>query len=195
MTQMYYKLFLYYHVLGHNPKFYPRLFEILRQDPSNGMAGTVDGEEAQLHIYKKMCQAAGEDLTEFFRAHGFLRPLDGFAIDDYGVSTFYMTQAQIDAAIAEVKSWNYKENVAVLFINDATGETIKSHKGDNLELYGETRVCAEVGGYASFEESITNAGDLEFTVSGKTVTVNKGGGVGYAIFNEKGEIIAFIQKG
>ena len=194
MTQMYYKLFLYYHVLGHNPKFYPRLFEILRQDPSNGMAGTVDGEKAQLHIYKKMCQAAGEDLTEFFRAHGFLRPLDGFAIDDYGVSTFYMTQAQIDAAIAEVKSWNYKENVAVLFINDATGETIKSHKGDNLELYGETRVCAEVGGYASFEESITNAGDLEFTVSGKTVTVNKGGGVGYAIFNEKGEIIAFSDK-
>ena len=194
MTQMYYKLFLYYHVLGHNPKFYPRLFEILRQDPSNGMAGTVDGEEAQLHIYKKMCQAAGEDLTEFFRAHGFLKPLDGFAIDDYGVSTFYMTQAQIDAAIAEVKSWNYKENVAVLFINDATGETIKSHKGDNLELYGETRVCAEVGGYASFEESITNAGDLEFTVSSKTVTVNKGGGVGYAIFNEKGEIIAFSDK-
>ena len=32
-THMYYKLFLYYHVLGKNPKFYPVLFEMLRQDP------------------------------------------------------------------------------------------------------------------------------------------------------------------
>lgn len=198
MTHMYYKLFLYYHVLGHNPQFYPRLFELLRHDPSNGMAGTVDGSEAQLHLYRKVCEAAGEDLTEFFRAYGFFKPLDGFAIDDYGVSRFYMTQEQIDEAIAEVKAWaaahNAKENTAVLFINDATGETIKSHKGDNLTLYGETTVCAEMGSYATFGQSITNGAELEYTVSGKNVTVNAGGGVGYAIYNKEGEIIAFSDK-
>lgn len=198
MTHMYYKLFLYYHVLGHNPQFYPRLFELLRHDPSNGMAGTVDGSEAQLHLYRKVCEAADEDLTEFFRAYGFFKPLDGFAIDDYGVSKFYMTQEQIDEAIAEVKAWaaatNAKKNTAVLFINDATGETIKSHKGDNLTLYDGTTVCAEMGSYATFGQSITNGEELEYTVSGKNVTVNAGGGVGYAIYNKEGEIIAFSDK-
>ena len=193
MTQMYYKLFLYYHVLGYNPKFYPRLFEMLRQDPQvDNRAENVDGSKAQLHLYKKACMAAGEDLTEFFRAHGFLKPLDGFSLDDYGVSTYTMTQAQIDAAIAEVKALKYKENIAVLFINDATGETIKSHKGDNLDLYGETTVCAEVGGYASFNANTTP--NYTYSVSGTTVTMEGEGGTGFAIFNEKGELIAFSNK-
>ena len=202
MTQMYYKLFLYYHVLGHDTKFYPRLFEMLRQDPTNGMAGTVDGAEAHLKLYKKICMAAGEDLTEFFRAHGFFKPLNGFSVEDYGVSTFYMTQEQIDAAIAEVKRLGYKENVSVLFINDATGETIKSHKGDDkylavYDINNETKlpiINAEVGGYASFEESVTDASDLTYVISGKNITISGGGGVGYAIFNQKGEIIAFSDK-
>ena len=192
MTQMYYKLFLYYHVLGHNPKFYPRLFEMLRQDPQrNNRAGQVDGANAQLHLYKKMCAAAEEDLTEFFRAHGFFKPLTNWSIDDYGVSNYNMTQSQIDEAIAEVKSNEWKENIAVLFINDATGETIKSHKGDDLELYGETTVCAEVGGYGNFNNE---AADYAYTISGTTVTMEGTGGVGFAIFNNNGEIIGFSVK-
>ena len=198
MTQMYYKLFLYYHVLGHNPKFYPRLFEILRLDPQkDNNASAVNGANAQLHLYKKVCEAAGEDLTEFFRAHGFFKPLDGWTIDDYGVSTYYMTQAQIDAAIAEVKaqakSNDWKENTAVLFINDATGESILSHRDDveYLELYGETTICAEVGGYSNFNNNATN---YTYTISGNTVKMEGEGGVGFAVFNEKGEIVAFSNN-
>ncbi len=192
MTQMYYKLFLYYHVLGNNPTFYPRLFEMLRQDPQkNNRAGQVDGANAQLHLYKKACAAAEEDLTEFFRAHGFFKPLNNWSIDDYGVSNYNMTQSQIDEAIAEVKSNEWKENIAVLFINDATGDTIKSHKGDDLELYGETTVCAEVGGYGNFNNEAT---DYAYTISGTTVTMEGTGGVGFAIFNNNGEIIGFSVK-
>ena len=197
-TQMYYKLFLYYHVLGHNPKFYPRLFEMLRQDPQkDNNAGAVNGANAQLHLYKKVCEAAGEDLTEFFRAHGFFKPLDGWSINDYGVSTYYMTQAQIDAAIAEVKaqakSNDWKENTAVLFINDATGESILSHRDDveYLELNGETTICAEVGGYSNFNNNATN---YTYTISGNTVKMEGEGGVGFAVFNEKGEIVAFSNN-
>ena len=192
MTQMYYKLFLYYHVLGHNPKFYPRLFEMLRQDPQrDNRAGTVDGANAQLHLYKKVCAAAGEDLTEFFRAHGFFKPLNGWSINDYGWSTYNMTQEQINAAIAEVKGLKLKENTAVLFINDATGETIKSHKGNNLELYGETTICAEVGSYGNFNSEAAN---YTYSILGTTVTMEGNGGVGFAIYNEKGEIVSFSNK-
>ena len=191
LTHMYYKLFLYYHVLGHNTKFYPKLFEMLRQDPmSTGYE--QNGTNTLLHFYKKCCDASGDDLTEFFRAHGFFRVMDNRLVGDYSNSVYTTTQADIDAAIASVKAKKYEENIAVLFINDATGETIKSHKGDNLTLYGETTVCAEVGSYASFDSNTTP--DYTYSVSGTTVTMEGTGGTGFAIFNEKGEIIAFSDK-
>lgn len=196
-THMYYKMFLYYHVLGHNPKFYPRLFEMLRQDPMN-IQYEQSGAESLLHFYKKCCYASGEDLTEFFRAYGFFRVMTDRFVGDYSNAVYNQTQEDIDAAIAEVKAWaeanNAKENIALLFINDATGETIKSHKGDNLDFYGESVVCSEMGGYATFEQSITEGAELKYTMSGQNVTMSAGGGVGYAIYNKDGEIIAFSDK-
>ena len=190
-TIMYYKLFLYYHVLGHNPKFYPRLFEMLRQDPMSG-GYYQDGSKCLMHFYKKCCDAAGEDLTEFFRAHGFFEVMTDRFVGDYSNSVYNLTQSQIDAAIEEVKEKDYPVNIAVLFINDATGETIKSHKGDNLEKYGETTICAEVGNYATFKEAA--APSYAYTISGNTVTMTGEGGVGFALLNDKGEIIGFADK-
>ncbi len=190
-TIMYYKLFLYYHVLGHNPKFYPRLFEMLRQDPmSTGYE--QDGSKCLMHFYKKCCLAAGEDLTEFFRAHGFFKVMNNRLVGDYSNSVYNLTQEQIDAAIKEVKDLGYNENISVLFITDATGETIKSHKGDNLDLYGETTVCAEMGSYANFNNN-TEA-NYTYNISGTTVTMEGTGGVGLAILNDKGELIGFSDK-
>ena len=188
---MYYKLFLYYHVLGHNPKFYPTLFEMLRQDPMKIEYGQ-DGSKCLLHFYKLCCEAADEDLTEFFRAHGFFRVMEDRFVGDYSNAVYNMTQTQIDAAIAEVKAMKNPENISVLFINDATGETIKSHKGDNLNLYNETRVCAELGSYASFATATTPS--YNYTISGNTVTMEGTGGVGFAILNKKGELIGFSDK-
>ncbi|MEE0804170.1 MAG: M60 family metallopeptidase, partial [Prevotellamassilia sp.] len=190
-TIMYYKLFLYYHVLGHNPKFYPRLFEMLRQNPM-AIEYNQDGGKCLMHFYKLCCDAAGEDLTEFFRAHGFFRVMEDRFVGDYSNAVYNMTQAQIDAAIQEVKDLGYKENIAVLFINDATGETIKSHKGDNLEQYGETTICSEIGSYASF--ATATAPSYNYTISGNSVTMEGTGGVGFAILNENGELIGFSDK-
>ncbi|MBQ5909698.1 MAG: M60 family metallopeptidase, partial [Bacteroidaceae bacterium] len=190
-TIMYYKLFLYYHVLGNNPKFYPRLFEMLRQDPMN-IAYEQDGSKCLMHFYKKCCLASGDDLTEFFRAHGFFEVMENRFVGDYSSAVYNLTQNQIDAAIEEVKSWGYPENLAVLFVNDATGETIKSYKGDNLELYGETTVCAEVGSYASFATATKPS--YNYAISGNTVTMEGSGGVGFAILNENGELIGFSDK-
>lgn len=191
-THMYYKLFLYYHVLGHNTSFYPRLYEMLRRDPMI-IKYEQDGAECLLHFYKKCCEASGEDLTEFFRAHGFFRVMKNRFVGDYSNANYNMTQAQIDAAIAEVKSKNYPANMAALFINDATGETIKSHKGDNLELYGETTVCAEVGSYHTFVNG-TKAGNYTYALNGEEITMEGNGGIGFAVLNTKGEILAFSDK-
>lgn len=191
-THMYYKLFLYYHVLGHNTNFYPRLYEMLRTDPMT-IAYEQDGAKCLLHFYKKCCEASGNDLTEFFRAHGFFSAMKDRFVGDYSNANYNMTQEQIDAAIAEVKSKNYPANVAVLFINDATGETIKSHKGDNLDLYGETTVCAEVGSYHTFVNG-TKAENYTYALNGEEITMEGNGGIGFAVFNTKGEILAFSDK-
>ncbi len=187
LTHMYYKLFMYYHVLGHNTEFYPRLYELLRQDPMQG-GYNVDGAKGLLHFYKMACRAAGDDLTEFFRAYGILSVMTERFVGDYSNSIYNTTQSQIDAAIKEVKSWGFKENLAALYVNDGTGETIKSHKGDNLDFYGESTVCADMGCYASFDKPATK-GTVSF--SSDKLRLSSTGGVGIAIRNAKGELVAF----
>lgn len=191
LTHMYYKLFLYYHVLGKNPKFYPVLFEMLRQDPMT-IEYEQSGAKSLLHFYKKCCLASGEDLTEFFRAHGFFRVMKDRFVGDYSDANYNMTQEEIDAAIAEVKALKYPENIAVLFINDATGETIKSHKGDNLDFYGESTICADLGSYASFATAAVP--EYTYSLSATSITMEGTGGIGFAIYNENNEILAFSDK-
>ena len=70
-------------------------------------------------------------------------------------------------------------------------ETIQSHKGDDLEKYGETTICAEVGCYANFNSEPSN---YTYSISGSTVTMDGTGGVGFAILNDKGELIGFSDK-
>ncbi|MBR4297383.1 MAG: discoidin domain-containing protein [Bacteroidaceae bacterium] len=188
-TIMYYKLFLYYHVLGYNPKFYPRLFEMLRQDPMT-IEYNQDGSECLMHFYKKCCEAAGEDLTEFFRAHGFFEVMSNRLVGDYNNAVYNLTQRQIDAAIAEVKAKKYPENISVLFITDATSDEIQSHKEKPLALYGS--VCGELGSYSTFNNN-TEA-SYTYNISGTTVTMEGTGGVGFAILNDKGELIGFSDK-
>lgn len=188
LTHMYYKLFMYYHVLGHNTEFYPRLYELLRQEPMTG-GYNVNGPTGLLHFYKQTCRAAGEDLTEFFRAYGILSVMNERFVGDYSNSIYNTTKAQIDAAIKEVKSWGYKENYAALFVNDGTGERMKSHKGDYLDFYGESTVCAEMGNYASFGDDPATRGTVSFT-NGQ-LKVSSSGAIGVVIRNAKGEFLAF----
>ncbi len=194
-TQMYYKLFLYYHVLGHNPKFYPKLFEMLRQDPMSG-GYNQRGATSILHFYKKCCEAAGEDLTEFFRAYGFFRVMTNRLVGDYANSVYDQTQEDIDNAIAEVKAMaeenGWKQNIAVLFINDDTGGQILSHRSDTEYLKPFESADSELGSYATFNEATTP--NYTYTIVGTTVTMEGEGGIGFAIFNEKGELIGFSDN-
>ena len=190
-THMYYKLFLYYHVLGKNPKFYPRLFEMLRQDPMT-IQNEQSGVTSLLHFYKKCCLASGNDLTEFFRAHGFFRAMKDRFVGDYSNANYNMTWKQIETAIAEVKALKLPENLAVLYINDATAEPILSHRGGNLDFYSESKKCAELGSYASFK----TAADPNYTyfLSFEEMQMEGTGGIGFAIVDEKGELLAFADN-
>ena len=197
LTQMYYRLWLYYHLAGNNTQFYPRLMENLRREPLE--KGYNVGPGGLLRFYKHCCVAAGEDLTEFFRAHGLLSVMTDRFVGDYSNSVYNQSQEQIDAAIAEVKALGLPVNIAPLFISDATPDVTYGHDGTTQRSYwdGNSTISgnnAEVGSYIDFVngEAVGTAPTL--TIESTTVTIDGLDGVGIAIFNEKGEIVGFSTK-
>lgn len=198
LTHLYYRLWLYYHLAGKNTQFWPRLYELLRVDPlQNG--GTISGDRSLLLFYKHACTAAGEDLTEFFRAHGFLSVMDNRLVGDYANAYYTVTQDMIDKAIDEVKAKGYEENLAILFIND-DDETAKyvQHDGTTArEIYGETTPNSDFGSVSDFingNVEVSTAYTASVSADG-TVTMSSGeGGVGFLVLNEKGEIVSFSNK-
>lgn len=195
MTQMFYKLWLYYHLAGNNTQFYPRFFEMLRVDPLNARGATATGTESMLKIYEKMCAAAGEDLTEFFRAHGFFVLLDNYAKGDYGTTVFTQTQEEVDAAIKRVKSNGYKENFAVILINDGAEATLR-HDGETSRTFFDGTAHPEYGGVNDFiDGSATTGGAYTATVnSDGTMTMTGEGGIGFLIFDENGKLVSFSDN-
>ena len=195
MTQMFYKLWLYYHLAGNNTQFYPRFFEMLRVDPLNAKGATATGTESMLKIYEKMCDAAGEDLTEFFRAHGFFVLLDNYAKGDYGTTIFTQTQEEVDAAIARVKAKYTKENFAVILINDGAEATLR-HDGKTPRSFFDGTANPEYGGVNDFiNGSATTGGAYDAVVNNDgTVTMKGEGGIGFLVFDENGNIISFSDN-
>ena len=198
LTQMYYRLWLYYHRAGNNTQFYPRLFELLRQQPMTKGYDQM-GKNTILRFYQHCCDAAQEDLTEFFRAYGFFRVMDKRHVGDYANSEYTQSQKDIDAAIASVKAKGYPVNNLPLFINDCTPEKTYGHDGKTVRSFwdgGSTTngTNAEIGCYVDYlaKDGITgqylyNLDNLKFNIS-----IEGGdGAVGFAVYNKKGEIQAF----
>lgn len=193
---LYYKLWLYYHLAGKNNKFYPRLFEMLRRNPMN-ITTDQDGAQSLLHFYKMCSKAAGEDLTEFFRAHCFFTPLKQRHVADYTSSDYTLTQEQVDAAIAEVKSWNLPLNRNIIFINDCAGKTVYSHDGVTPRHIYDGKLNADVGMYTDFirpeEGKVDGVYRYHFT-EGKIVMSGAKGGVGFLAYDDEGMLQAFSDR-
>ena len=196
ITHLYYRLWLYYHLAGNNTQFWPRLFELCRQVPlENG--GQISGETSLLRFYQHACDAAGEDLTEFFRAHGFFEIMDNRLVGDYSNATYNVTQEQIGAAIATVKAKKYPVNYAVLFINDGTSETTKMHDGTTSRSLWDNNATAE---YGSVNDFISGNVAVETNYSAVvnsdgSITMSGGqGGAGFIVLNDKGELVSFSNK-
>lgn len=192
-TRMWFQLWLYYHATGHNKKFYPRLYELLRQNPLDHTAyAHINSKDDLLHFAKMCCMAAGEDLTDFFDAWGFFTPLDDYFIDDYAQYHTYLSQEEIDqwkAEIAEMAAENgWKKNNAIIFIDDRVGSDRAAY--DNS---CRPEDAGSMGGLKDFAAGSGKvSGNYEFTINGTTVDVSGAtGGVGFIIYDENGKLIGF----
>lgn len=195
-TRMWFQLWLYYHAVGHNKKFYPRLYELLRTNPlKKSSTEHLNAKDDLLHFAKMCCIAAGEDLTDFFESYGFFVEQDGYFIGDYTSYTSYLSAEDIaewKAEIAQMAADNgWEKNTSIIFIDDRVGSTKPG--------YANFCLPANAGSMGGLDDFINGndqvSGDYEFTMNGTSVSVNGGtGGVGFLIYDENGKLIGFSNE-
>lgn len=201
---MYFQLYQYYHLLGKKMDFYPILFNDLRADAMN----LNSGKDSWLKFYKKACDAAGEDLTEFFRFWGFFETFENVTFGDYTNRTCSLSQAEVDAAIKSVKDkakqQGWRENYEIMFIETrqqlrerwdlwASSETVEEHKmkpNNSGNWRTQEQLWQEYGNVGDiFDFQTPVNGEYTYSTSGTSVSVAGQGGVGFLLFNEAGEIV------
>jgi hypothetical protein len=105
----FWQLKLYMHDVLGEEDFYKDVYEEvrLRANPAAQSGSTSDGM-CQLQFVKIACEIAQLDLTDFFEKWGFLTAVS-MSVDDYGTSTFTVTQTAIDAVKAEIAAKGYPQ--------------------------------------------------------------------------------------
>ncbi len=209
-AQMFYQLYLYYHAAGHNPLFYPRLFNEMRKDPlrQNADGNKITGWSDYLHFAMKACDAAGENLEDFFDGWGFFVPVDNYFVECYSQWYITTTQEQIENALTYMRNYD-KANESIIFIDDravvsyqADGVTPKVPFGtDNVENCKTDFAGAQ---YSAFNGEASQPDGLAYTTStnadGNTVvTINTDvtgvtNAAGVKFYNADGKLVYFASQ-
>lgn len=194
MMRMYFQLWLYYHATGHNKHFYPRLFELLRDNPLRRTSSThLEVKYDLLHFAKMCCVAAQEDLTDFFDAWGCFVEMDGFPIVDNSTNIGYLTADDIrewkeDVARMAAEN-NWPRNRAIMFIDDRVGSNKPVSGG-----YDRTK-CGTLGGLKDYAPGAHITGEYQFTITDNVISFSGAtGAVGFAIYDKEGKLLAFANE-
>ena len=227
-ARFYYQLYLYYHATGRNTNFYPKLFTLLRQDPINKGSwdstleadsdgdGTIDvkggyksyGKNDYLHIAKKMCDAAGEDLSEFFEAYGMFIPVTNLFVGDY--SNYWVTTTQADINAAKKYMQRYPKAGNIIFIEDRIKQSPSVPDGPlEGKPKGAYRVpisdedCNQIGKHGDVGQYTDYVNDyvtngyyyLTSTSSGNTTfRISGSGAVGFKIYDSNGKLVYLSNR-
>ena len=111
------QLELYFKVAGKgNPDFYP--------DIKMDTAGKKDGE-LQLAFMKNACDVSKQDLTDFFRKTGMLKPIDQ-ELDDYTCARMTITEADCRNLVAYARKYKKPESPVIYYISVNSVEAYKN---------------------------------------------------------------------
>ena len=104
-----------------DPDFYPDVFyKAIKMDTR----GKKDGE-LQLAFMKNACDAARQDLTDFFRKTGMLKPIDQ-ELDDYTCARMTITEADCKNLIAYARKYKKPESPVIYYISVNSAEAYKN---------------------------------------------------------------------
>lgn len=155
--RMNWQLWNYYHRCGFNEQFWPTLFRLLREDPLPSEFSSHDDPGAsQLKFAEKACDAAQQDLTEFFETWGFYRPVD-VQYEQYGTARYLVTEEMIAASKARIAAKGYPKAAPIQYIEDRTTK--------NDVVY------SDMGYYTTFKNQTKITKTPSYTVSNRTYTV------------------------
>lgn len=192
-TRMFLQLWLYYHACGNNKKFYPRLYELLRNNPRQ-QSYYLNMRYDQCHFAKMCCIAAQEDLTDYFDSWGFFVPLENYHIGDY--SNFYatLTEADIKAVKEEIKALGLPKNNQIILIDDRPGVTDRASWYDD---YMSIQNAGPLGGVADFRNKVKASGSMTCTMRNDSLVITMGeganAGVGFLVYHNDGTLLGFTN--
>lgn len=205
-THMLYQLYLYFHVNGVMPDFFPRFFAKMRSDRMDQTNRTrILGWNEYLKLARNCCEVAQADLSEFFAVYGFFEPCDNRHVGDYGDYYITTTQEDIDMTLDYMHRFPKKLG-NILFIEDRVspvlatyeghreGETKKRRDDDQL---GSGVMAGDVGQYSTYLETPSLI-DYYYTVSSTGKVSIKGTGaqglVGFKVYDENGRMAYVSNK-
>lgn len=168
--RMNWQLWIYYELCKGTeeaPTFWPEVFNIMRTKYRNIPENNPGAR--QMAFVKAVCEAAQEDLTDFFETWGFFKTVNA-TIEQYGTFTYTVTDQMIEETKAEIAKYS-KKAAPIQYIEDRKTEDFSS--GDYR--YKEV---GDVGYYTQFidNEQITKTPTytMSSSVQGKKITVSNG---------------------
>jgi len=197
MLRLQWQLYLYFHELGIDPSFWPRVFKAMRQTPlpiRYGGKREVTAAEDMLLFARTCCDVAQLDLSDFFRVYGYLVPHEKTETRESG--NFLTTpQKDIDAFLAYVS--RYPKAPPIEFIDDRVRPIPRTDGGTGNRLtydYGPGQ-CGDVGQYADFIDTSLPAEGYIYSRSGSTITLKDGtGAVGFRIYHKESGQLLYLSN-
>ena len=157
--RMNWQLWNYYHRCGHKPDFWPTLFKLLRED----RIVESDPGAGQLKFAMKACQAANENLTDFFEMWGFFEPVNT-TIEQYGRWNYVVDESMIESAKQYMKQFPAPKH-AFYYLEDRK----------NGDVGIESYQVGDVGYYTQFEgEGTKITKEVSYTRSGNRISITDG---------------------
>ena len=216
-TQMYWKLYQFFHLAGRDTEFFPKVFNIMRSKPLEHKNGQlVPASKDYLHFAEVCCEAANADLSEFFQMYGFFDPVINDTkkgdveckfIDDYSQYYLYSTSTMIKSSLEYCQSFE-KKYLNIGFIDDRIRQTPATYPGapagtmrSALNGGGDNSVGTEgtLGMYLDYmEKNYTPAAGYTLkncygTTTLKPNIVDGEGAMGFKVYNYDGELVYFAN--
>ena len=204
VSRMFFQLYLYFHAVGIDKTFYPRLFEALRKDPMqkgdyvNYIYQTY-AKDNQLKFAEKCCEIAQMDLSEFFEVWGFFEPMDNTFVGDYSDYNVNLTKEEAETSRARMQQYS-KKGGHLMFIEDRIKPSKREDgvEGNRIDFSDEYAIgkMGDVGQWGDYIDESVKAEGYYYAVSGNKIkisrTANAKGALGFKLYDaETGELLSF----
>lgn len=175
--RMNWQLWNYYHRCGYKPDFWQKLFKLMRENRTDSNNPGVK----QLLFARMACEAAQEDLTEFFEMWGFFVPVD-ILIEQYGNYQYTVTENMIKETKKAMAKYPKKAKPFYYLEDRQTGDE------------GLDTTPPDIGNYSQFQtmKPVTNA--IKGRINGREVAITNGkDAVAFELrdTNENGKLLYF----